>query len=175
MNRQDCKDHFEVLELSIDADLSEVRKAYLLLKEIYSTESIVTMSVADEVTDEQKEVILREIEAAYQTISELFNAEHNAEVKFIDEIVADITVFDGPTLQEIRQKLNISLDDVAMATRVQQSHLVNIEEENFSKLPVPVYTRGFVVNYAKFLSIDPDMVANSYMEKFRQWQEEQGQ
>ena len=51
MNRQDCKDHFEVLELPVEADLSEVRKAYLLLKEIYSTESIVTMSVADEVTD----------------------------------------------------------------------------------------------------------------------------
>jgi hypothetical protein len=175
MNRQDCKDYFEVLELPVEADFSEVRKAYLLLKEIYSTESIVTMSVADEVTEGQREVILREIEAAYQAISELCSEEHNTEVNLIDEIVADITVFDGQTLQEIRRKLKISLDDVAMATRVQQSHLVNIEEENFSKLPVPVYTRGFVVNYAKYLGIDPETVANSYMEKLRQWQEEQGQ
>ena len=174
MIREDCRHHFEVLELPLEADLSEVRKAYLLLKELYTTESIVTMSVADEVSEEQQEVILREIEEAFQAISSLFNEEKNAIVKFIDEVVAGITVFDGPTLQEIRRKLNISLDDVAMATRVQQSHLVNVEEENFKELPVPVYTRGFVMNYARFLGVDPEIVANSYMEKFRQWQEEQG-
>jgi flagellar biosynthesis protein FlhG len=173
MNREDCKHHFEVLELPIDADLPEVRQAYLLLKEIYSTESIVTMSVSDEITPEEKEEILREIEEAYHSITELFNEERNAVVNFIDEIVADITVFDGPTLKDIREKLKMSLDDVAMATRVQLSHLVNIEEENFSELPVPVYTRGFVMNYAKYLSIDPEMVATSYMEKYRQWQQEQ--
>ena len=130
------------------------------------------MSVADEITADEKEEILREIEEAYQAINELFSEERNAVVKFIDEIVAGITVFDGPTLKDIREKLKISLDDVAMATRVQQSHLVNIEEENFKELPVPVYTRGFVMNYAKFLSIDPEMVANSYMEKFYEWQQD---
>ena len=87
MNREDCRQHFEVLELPIDADLSEVRKAYLLLKEIYSTDSIVTMSVAEEATDEQKEDIIREIDVAYQTLSSLFSEEQNAVVKFIDEIV----------------------------------------------------------------------------------------
>jgi len=174
MNREDCRQHFEVLELPIDADLSEVRKAYLLLKEIYSTDSIVTMSVAEEATDEQKEDIIREIDVAYQTLSSLFNEEQNAVVKFIDEIVAGVTVFDGPALKEIREKLNITLDDVAMATRIQQSQLVNVEEENFSELPVPVYTRGFVMNYARFLAIDPEMVANSYMDKFLQWHDEQG-
>jgi flagellar biosynthesis protein FlhG len=173
MKREDCKHHFEVLELSVDADFPEVRQAYLLLKEIYSTESIVTMSVSDEITAEEKEDILTEIEEAYQSITELFSEERNAVANFIDEVVAGITVFDGPTLRDIREKLNMSLDDVAMATRVQLSHLVNIEEENFSELPVPVYTRGFVMNYAKYLSIDPEMVANSYMEKYRHWVQDQ--
>ena len=174
MNREDCRYHFEVLELPLEADISEVRMAYLLLKELYTTESIVTMSVVDEVTEEQKEVILLEIEEAFQAISSLFNEEKNAIVKFIDEVIAGITDFDGPTLKGIRHKLNISLDDVAMATRVQRVHLVNVEDEIFRELPVPVYTRGFVMNYARFLGIDPEMVANSYMEKFQQWKVEQG-
>ena len=59
-----------------------------------------------------------------------------------------------------------------METRVQHKYLVDIEEDNFGELPVAVYTRGFVVNYAKFLSLDPEVVAKSYMDNFRQYQEE---
>jgi len=174
MKRQDYKHYFDTLELPLEADLSEVRKAYLLLKEIYSKDSIVTMSVADEISLEQKDEIIRQIEEAYQALTALFNKEQNSVVEYIDQIVADISVYDGPTLKMIRQKLKLSLDDVAMATRIQQKQLLNIEEDNYESLPVPVYTRGFVVNYAKFLSLDTELVARSYMEKFHKWQDEQG-
>jgi DNA-binding transcriptional regulator YiaG len=174
MNREDCRYYFEVLELPLEADLSEVKKAYLLLKETYSTESIVTMSVAEEVTDERRKEILRDIEEAYQQLTTLFKEEHSTFFEFVDEIVTGIEDFNGETLKSIREKLHISLDDMAMATRIQRSHLVNIEEENFAELPVPVYTRGFVVNYAKFLNLDPEEVAKSYMEHYRLGADDRG-
>mgnify|MGYP000512820909 CR=1 FL=1 len=65
-----------------------------------------------------------------------------------------------------------SLDDMAMETRVQYKHLQDIEADNFAELPVAVYTRGFVVNYTKFLSLDPEVVAKSYMDNFRQHRKE---
>jgi cytoskeletal protein RodZ len=68
----------------------------------------------------------------------------------------------------------VPLDDVAMATRVPRKHLENIEADNYQALPVAVYTRGFVINYAKHLALDAELVAKSYMEKYRKWQEEKG-
>ena len=91
----------------------------------------------------------------------------------MEEIIAGIEVFDGPALKMIREELGYSLDDVAMATRVMRKHLENIEKENFKELPVAVYTRGFVANYAKFVSLDPDEAAASYMVKFQAWRDEQ--
>ncbi len=172
MNREEYSKYFDILELPIDADLSDVKKAYRLLLDIYSKESIVTISMFDDVTVEQKKEILEQIEEAYQVLSSLFSDERNTMVDYIAEITAGIEEFDGPTLKMIREKLNYSLDDVAMATRVLRTHLNNIEEENFKELPVAVYTRGFVANYAKFLSLEQDEVAASYMGKFHAWHDE---
>jgi curved DNA-binding protein CbpA len=172
MNREDHRKYFDVLELPTDADLSDVKKAYVVLKDIYTKESIVTMSMLDDITDEHKKEILAQIDEAYQVLSSLFSDERNKVVDYIGEIVAGIEVFDGPSLKMIREKMRFSLDDVAMATRVLRKHLENIEEENFKELPVAVYTRGFVANYAKFLSLEQDEVAASYMEKFQVWRDE---
>lgn len=169
MERERCIDFFEVLELPPEASLHDVKRAYMLLKEIYSTDSIVTMSVEEEFTEEQKQEILAEIEEAYNALIAMFNQEETSAVEDVSKIVAEITEFDGEALKMVREKLRYSLDDVAMSTRVQQKHLANIEENNYAALPVQVYTRGFVMNYAKFLNLDPDLVAKSYMAKFKAW------
>jgi hypothetical protein len=128
--------------------------------------------MSDDISIEQTEDILQQIEDSFLVLSELFNEEQNDVAKFVDQIVADITNFNGKTLREIRQKLDISLDDMAMETRVQYKHLIDIEADNFDELPVAVYTRGFVVNYARFISLDPEVVAKSYMDNFRRYHEE---
>ena len=172
MDREDCRKHFEMLELTTEASSAEIKKAYLMLKEIYSKDSLAIMSMSEEISVEQTEDILQQIEDSFLVLSELFNEEQNEVAKFVDQMIADITDFNGGILKEIRQKLYISLDDMAMETRVQYKHLQDIEADNFAELPVAVYTRGFVVNYAKFLSLDPEVVAKSYMDNFRQHRKE---
>ena len=45
MDREDYRHHFEMLELTTKASPADIKKAYLLLKEIYSKDSL---AIADQ-------------------------------------------------------------------------------------------------------------------------------
>ncbi len=161
------KAHFEMLELPLEADFAEVHKAWQILKEIYSTESLATMALAGEVREEERQLLLEGIEASYQALTAFFHERRHQAADQVRQLTAGITEYDGATLRRLREELQIPLDDMAMATRVPLPHLENIEGDNYVLLPVAVYTRGFVVNYARHLSLDAEKVAVSFMEKFR--------
>jgi DNA-binding transcriptional regulator YiaG len=174
MDRTDYQQHFAMLELPTEAGHADVKRAYLLLKEIYRKDSLALLAVPDDISSAQTEEILLRIEESYRALTEMFAKEQNVVAEFVDRIVVDQMEFSGDVLQKIRRRLGVSLDDMAMATRVSSQHLANIEADNFSALPVAVYTRGFVMHYARFLALDPEMVAKSYMVNFRQYREENG-
>jgi len=163
--------HFAMLEVPLESSFDEVHKAWLLMKEIYSTDSLATISIADEVSDEDRRQLLGKIEESYQALSEFFREYQPVVDTSVLEMTSAITDYDGNALRTIRHLLHIPLDDVAMATRVPRRHLESIESDNYAALPVAVYTRGFVVNYAKHLALDAEAVAKSYMEKYRKWQD----
>jgi hypothetical protein len=169
------KEHFEMLELPLEADFAEVHKAWQLLKEIYSTDSLATISLTGELSEEERCRLLAGIETSYQVLTSFFHERRHRLRDQVQELAAAITDYDGAALRRIREQLAIPLDDVAMATRVPRRHLENIEKDNYGALPVPVYTRGFVVNYAKHLSLDAEKVAESFMERFRSWLEKKKQ
>jgi len=171
-DRRLLKAHFEMLELPLEADYSEVHKAWLMLKELYSSESLATISLGEEVIDENRRLLLTRIEESYQVLTRFFHERRHQQQDQVQKLTADIDDYDGVTLRRIREQLNIPLDDVAMATRIPRQHLDNIEKDNYSVLPVKVYTRGFVVNYAKHLSLDSERVAKSFMEKFNRARED---
>ena len=50
-------------------DMSEVRRAYKHLMKLFATDSIATLPVDDELDDEDKAVMLQEIEDAYRNLS----------------------------------------------------------------------------------------------------------
>ena len=62
---EDYKKYFEALELSSDAQLSEVRNSYLHLKSLYSNDSIVTSAIAYELSEEKRHDIVEQVEEAY--------------------------------------------------------------------------------------------------------------
>ncbi|MBU0729011.1 MAG: helix-turn-helix domain-containing protein [Proteobacteria bacterium] len=172
INRDEFRNHFEVLELPLDSSLQEIRTSYNYLKELYSTDSIVTLPAAGEISNESVAEILESIEDAYQHLLLLFKEEGKALDYELKRLVDEISEFDGHALRQIRIALHVDLEDVADTTKVQLRHLKNIEEEDFAALPVPVYTRGFVVLLAKYLSLDPEKVAQDYMKRFADWKKE---
>lgn len=179
MTKEDYRKYFEILELNVNASLLEIRNAYLHLKRLYSTDSIVTSPIMDEFPEDNREEILRQVEEAYTKLLSLFEEdEDEADYKeqlpaaFDDELkreIAEIDAFDGHILRKIREKLGIGLHDIALHTKIRLKYLENIESEQFDSLPPEVYLKGFVADYAKNLSLDPQKVVKDYMNKYNAW------
>ncbi len=181
MSQEEYNKYFEVLELPADSSLPEVRKAYLALKDLYSTASIAMMPFEDDITEERRTEIVEQIEDAYFNLLDFFDQkkkspEHQGKShafdKDIEEIISNTPAFSGQALRQIREHLNIGLYDVALATNIQIHHLENIEIEKYDALPADLYTRGFVVSYAKYLSLDSKKVADDYMNRYHSWKKE---
>jgi curved DNA-binding protein CbpA len=60
--------HYEILEISPDASPHEVREAYLRLKAAYNRDSVALYTL---IPAEDREDILKSVESAYQTLSDL--------------------------------------------------------------------------------------------------------
>ena len=71
--------------------------------------------------------------------------------------------FDGVRLRRNRMFRGYEIDDISSVTKVNSTHLRNIEDENFGELPADVYVRGFVKAYAQTIGLDPKVVVPSYM------------
>ena len=62
----------------------------------------------------------------------------------------------GLTLQREREKKGLSLEVVMEATKISRTNLVAMEGGDRSALPHPVYAKGFVRSYARYLGLDAD-------------------
>jgi flagellar biosynthesis protein FlhG len=174
MEREKYKRYFEILELPADATLPEVRRAYVLLKELYANGSIASFPVEDDIPEGSRNQILQDIEDAFNRLMQLFREEKASPEEDMAAILSDITEFSGYALREIRERLGIDLHDVAMATNIQIRDLKDMEAEKFESLPPDVYTRGFVVSYAKYLTLDTKRVADDYMSRYYAWKARKG-
>ncbi|MBF0329560.1 MAG: DUF4115 domain-containing protein [Nitrospirae bacterium] len=61
-----------------------------------------------------------------------------------------------------RETLGLSIAEVSKLTRIKTSYLASIEAADFDKLPVEVYSKGYIREYAKFLDIPADTVISKY-------------
>lgn len=68
----------------------------------------------------------------------------------------------GNVLKERREELGKNIKEIAKITRVRANYLKAIEEEEFSTLPIPVYTKGYIKEYAKFLGVPVDLALAPY-------------
>ena len=62
----------------------------------------------------------------------------------------------GRRLRASRLESGFTLEQAAEETRISYGYLDAIEADRFDVLPAPVYVRGFVRLYARFLGIDPE-------------------
>jgi cytoskeletal protein RodZ len=62
----------------------------------------------------------------------------------------------GETLRRERELRQISLREIAEATKINLRYLDALERDDFRHLPGGVFNKGFVRAYAQFIGIDPE-------------------
>jgi transcriptional regulator with XRE-family HTH domain len=66
----------------------------------------------------------------------------------------------GPTLRSARERMGMTLQDVAAETRIAVRHLVALEEGRFDGFSAPVYAMGFARNYARAVGVPRDWISD---------------
>ena len=180
MSATEKSKYFEMLELDSDATLADVKIAYKALKNLYSQESIATIPLSDEFLDDHGEYILKQIEEAYAELSSFLQGKESASSAPQNRSstrndnretpVREIDSYDGGTLRGVREALGIDIMDIAFKTKISKNFIECIELEKFDELPTKIYVRGFVFNYARYLSLDAKKVAAEYMKRYSLWE-----
>jgi transcriptional regulator with XRE-family HTH domain len=68
----------------------------------------------------------------------------------------------GEELRREREIRGISLKEIADATKISKRFLEAIERNDHRTLPAPVFTRGFVREYARYLGLNVDELVTRY-------------
>ena len=71
----------------------------------------------------------------------------------------------GETLRRERELRQISLREIAEATKINLRYLDALERDDFKHLPGGVFNKGFVRAYAQFIGIDPETMVTAYLEE----------
>ena len=59
-------------------------------------------------------------------------------------------------LSEARLARGLTLEDAERGTRISRRFLIALEEHNYSVFPAPVYARGFLRTYCRYLGLDAE-------------------
>ena len=62
----------------------------------------------------------------------------------------------GERFRAAREERGLTLSEVGEQLRIRSVYLAAIEEENWKAIGAPVYIRGFLRTYARFLGLDPE-------------------
>jgi cytoskeleton protein RodZ len=70
----------------------------------------------------------------------------------------------GSYLKKTREDRNISVEQVAYATRISLKMLRALEEDDHGALPAPTFVRGYLQAYAKYVRIDTNELLDRYQQ-----------
>jgi flagellar biosynthesis protein FlhG len=183
---------YAVLGVTRSATDDEVRRAFKRHKEIYATGGLATASLLDR---QQLASAQRKLDEAYDTLldpvrrraydlstflaaepevlsaratSPAVAAEHlMLQRELLREIGPD-TEFSGALLRKVRESLGLDLADIIAKTKIARAYLEALEDDRYGDLPALVYTRGFLVELAKQLRLDPMQVQKTYLRRLRE-------
>ena len=163
--------------------LSFVEKAYLALinekeRQAYDSELIAqgVITATKWKVSPKKRIIIYDVKSN-SGIKNLIKdndelREKIAQNKSIAQIITQSQI-SGADLQTIRNKLEVSIEDIAEETKISPYYIKNIEEDNISRLPAPVFLKGFIKAYLKCLCLEPvEDISNKYMSYLASFAEE---
>ena len=184
---------YAALGTSRSSSDEEIRRAYKRKREMYATGGLCTSSMLDETELAREQALLEE---AYDTLLDPIRrraydlsafpepeaAPHEALTKpthalaaeqlaMKNELLREIgpdSEFSGALLRKVRESQGIEVAEICARTKITRTYVEAIEEERFSALPAIVYVRGFVIEIAKFLKLDPVQVQKTYLRRMRE-------
>jgi cytoskeletal protein RodZ len=68
----------------------------------------------------------------------------------------------GEELRAAREARNLSLSDVSERIHIRSVYLQSLEDENWGAIAAPVYVRGFLRTYARFLGLDAEAAVERF-------------
>ncbi len=68
----------------------------------------------------------------------------------------------GERLEEARKRKGVSIREAAETTKIRGDYLQKFEANSFDVDLPPLYVRGFLRSYARFLDIDPERIVNDF-------------
>jgi hypothetical protein len=169
--------YFDLLELSQEATIDDVRKNYSDLKTLYSGDSIEITALNEDYSQELLKDYLFRLDDAYENLKQLLENKKPVILKkpvIMDDGLLDwinsINCFSGVALRNIRERMGVDLKDIFAATRIQPQYLDDIENENFNSFRAEVYLRSYIVEYTRFLSLDTQKILDDYLPRYRKFQ-----
>jgi flagellar biosynthesis protein FlhG len=184
--------NYDLLGVAPTASFEDIRRANRRVREIYGHESVVVSGLY---TREQLDDLHRRLDEAYGILMDAPRRKAYDHELFPDGVpsqailgdpaaiadrvrrpptelppmpeVSTETEYTGPLLKQIRESQGIDLREISERTKIGMTYLGAIESETFKKLPAVVYVRGFLVEYAKILGIDPERVLATYLERYK--------
>ena len=70
-------------------------------------------------------------------------------------------------LRQVREAMGIELREIAERSKIGMAYLQALEGEAYTKLPAPVYVRGFLAEYARILNLDLTQLKDTYLARYR--------
>jgi len=80
----------------------------------------------------------------------------------------------GSWLRQQREIRNITLREISDNTKIGLRYLEALEDDRFEVLPAPIFAKGFLREYAKYVGLDPDEVVNFYLTAEQRHRAERG-
>ncbi len=77
------------------------------------------------------------------------------------------TAWDGPLLKQVREYKNVTIERLSQFTKINPFYILAVEKMEPSELPAPVFVRGYIVQIARALGLNEDVVASQYMKTFQ--------
>ncbi len=72
----------------------------------------------------------------------------------------------GPTLREARIRARIDMSEVETRTKIRAKYLRAIENEEWDRLPGPVYVKSFLRTYGDYLGLDSRMLVEEFKHRY---------
>lgn len=182
--------HHDLLEVERGATDEEIRRAYKRAKDVYANDSLCCYGLFDQTglsalrarLEEAYDVLL---DPARRRPYEISVFPHEPGPETLDSFEQDSmepkppppditpeTEFSGDLLRTVRESQGVDLRAVSQRTKIGTGYLRAIEDEDFGKLPAPVYVRGFLVEFAKYLQLDAEQVARTYVRRYGRYLDE---